>query len=171
MTARNTFILAVALDCGARGCSSRHRHLRYPRRDHAHGHRDRRRLRQPALLDLLRCRRIRRESHEISLRDALGNGAPALGLESGDVQAGRAGDVQGITRSPRSDLLLLEHHRVRGRQRGIDTGSFRRRRCTSCAERRRRPTGEPNITGDWAPEQLVMTDPRGRGGALVPLSR
>lgn len=34
----------------------------------------------------------------------------------------------------------------------------------------RRPTGEPNIAGDWAPEQLVMTDPRGRGGALVPLS-
>ena len=32
----------------------------------------------------------------------------------------------------------------------------------------RRPTGEPNISGDWAPEQLVMTDPRGRGGALVP---
>src|SRR5262245_66695826 len=35
----------------------------------------------------------------------------------------------------------------------------------------RRPTGEPNISGEWAPEQLVMTDPRGRGGALVPLSR
>ncbi len=34
----------------------------------------------------------------------------------------------------------------------------------------RRATGEPNISGDWAPEQLVMTDPRGRGGALVPLS-
>ncbi len=34
----------------------------------------------------------------------------------------------------------------------------------------KRPTGEPNISGDWAPEQLVMTDPRGRGGALVPLS-
>lgn len=30
--------------------------------------------------------------------------------------------------------------------------------------------GELNISGDWAPEQLVMTDPRGRGGALVPLS-
>lgn len=30
--------------------------------------------------------------------------------------------------------------------------------------------GEINISGDWAPEQLVMTDPRGRGGALVPLS-
>jgi hypothetical protein len=34
----------------------------------------------------------------------------------------------------------------------------------------RLPGGEPNITGDWAPEQIVMTDPRGRGGALVPLS-
>ena len=35
----------------------------------------------------------------------------------------------------------------------------------------RLPSGEPNISGDWAPEQLVMTDPRGRGGALVPLSQ
>jgi hypothetical protein len=35
----------------------------------------------------------------------------------------------------------------------------------------RLPTGEPNITGDWAPEQVVMTDPRGRSGALVPVSR
>jgi hypothetical protein len=34
----------------------------------------------------------------------------------------------------------------------------------------RRSSGEPNISGDWAPEQVVMADPRGRGGALVPLS-
>jgi hypothetical protein len=34
----------------------------------------------------------------------------------------------------------------------------------------RRPTGEPNITGDWAPEQVVMVDPRGTGGGLVRLS-
>lgn len=34
----------------------------------------------------------------------------------------------------------------------------------------RRPSGEPNISGDWAPEQLVMADPRGVGGGLVPLS-
>jgi hypothetical protein len=34
----------------------------------------------------------------------------------------------------------------------------------------RLPTGEPNLSGDWAAEQLVMTDPAGRGGALVPLS-
>jgi hypothetical protein len=34
----------------------------------------------------------------------------------------------------------------------------------------KRPSGEPNITGDWAPEQVVMLDPRGSGGGLVPLS-
>jgi hypothetical protein len=42
----------------------------------------------------------------------------------------------------------------------------------SAADRPARlPTGEPNISGDWAPEQLVMTDPRGRQGALVPVSQ
>jgi len=35
----------------------------------------------------------------------------------------------------------------------------------------RRPTGEPNISGDWAAEQVVMVDPRGTGGGLVPLSQ
>ena len=34
----------------------------------------------------------------------------------------------------------------------------------------RRPGGAPNIAGDWAPEQVVMADPRGTGGPLVPLS-
>jgi hypothetical protein len=34
----------------------------------------------------------------------------------------------------------------------------------------KRPSGEPNITGEWAPEQVVMADPRGTGGGLVPLS-
>ncbi len=33
----------------------------------------------------------------------------------------------------------------------------------------RRPSGEPNISGDWAPEQVVMANPRGTGGGLVPL--
>ncbi len=35
----------------------------------------------------------------------------------------------------------------------------------------RRPTGEPNIAGLWAPEQVVMVDPRGTGGGLVPLTQ
>jgi len=35
----------------------------------------------------------------------------------------------------------------------------------------RRSSGEPNISGDWAPEQVVMADPRGTGGGLVPLSQ
>jgi hypothetical protein len=30
--------------------------------------------------------------------------------------------------------------------------------------------GQPNISGDWAQEQRVMTDPRGQRGTLVPLS-
>jgi Family of unknown function (DUF6152) len=35
----------------------------------------------------------------------------------------------------------------------------------------RRPTGEPNLAGDWAAEQVVMVDPRGTGGGLVPLGQ
>jgi hypothetical protein len=35
----------------------------------------------------------------------------------------------------------------------------------------RRSSGEPNIAGDWAPEQRVMTNPRGTGGGLVPLGQ
>jgi len=31
----------------------------------------------------------------------------------------------------------------------------------------RRPSGEPNISGDWAPEQLVMANPRGVAGSNV----
>lgn len=50
---------------------------------------------------------------------------------------------------------------VRGPVAAVDT----RRRAL------RRPAGEPNISGDWAPEQRVMVDPRGVSGALVPLSR
>jgi hypothetical protein len=34
----------------------------------------------------------------------------------------------------------------------------------------RRPTGEPNIDGDWAPVQQVMVNPRGTGGGLVALN-
>lgn len=34
----------------------------------------------------------------------------------------------------------------------------------------RLPNGDPNIAGDWAAEQLVMTDPRGLEGTLVPIS-
>ena len=34
----------------------------------------------------------------------------------------------------------------------------------------RTSTGEVNLAGDWAPEQVVMADPTGKGGGLVPLS-
>ena len=35
----------------------------------------------------------------------------------------------------------------------------------------RTASGKPNFAGDWATEQLVMTDSQGRDGTLVPLSR
>src|SRR5262245_22636132 len=35
----------------------------------------------------------------------------------------------------------------------------------------RRPSGEPNISGDWAPVQQVMVNPRGTGGGLVRLDQ
>jgi hypothetical protein len=52
---------------------------------------------------------------------------------------------------------------VRGAVRTVDTSKLSARRAS----------GEPNISGDWAPEQVVMRDPRGRGGSggLVPLSQ
>jgi hypothetical protein len=31
--------------------------------------------------------------------------------------------------------------------------------------------GDPNLAGEWGAEQLVMSDPRGVGGSLVPLSQ
>lgn len=37
-------------------------------------------------------------------------------------------------------------------------------------ELKRLPNGVPNISGDWAAEQVVMTDPRGQSGALLPVS-
>jgi len=36
---------------------------------------------------------------------------------------------------------------------------------------RRLPSGVPYLGGDWAPEQVVMANPRGTGGGLVPLSQ
>ena len=35
----------------------------------------------------------------------------------------------------------------------------------------RRPSGEPNLAGDWAPVQMVMVNPKGTGGGLVPLDQ
>lgn len=37
-------------------------------------------------------------------------------------------------------------------------------------EIKRLSNGDPDISGDWAAEQVVMTDPRGMEGTLVPLS-
>lgn len=41
---------------------------------------------------------------------------------------------------------------------------------SATARAARLPDGRPNLAGDWAAEQRVMTDPSGRSGALIPLS-
>lgn len=42
---------------------------------------------------------------------------------------------------------------------------------TNTSRPARLPSGVPNLAGDWAQEQLVMTDPQGRDGTLVALSQ
>lgn len=37
-------------------------------------------------------------------------------------------------------------------------------------ELKRLPNGVPDLSGDWAAEQVVMTDPKGQSGALLPVS-
>lgn len=50
-------------------------------------------------------------------------------------------------------------------------GQLTERAAPAPAERPARlPNGHPNLAGDWAAEQRVMTDPRGQAGTLVPLS-
>jgi hypothetical protein len=39
------------------------------------------------------------------------------------------------------------------------------------ARPQRRASGEPNISGEWAPVQQVMVNPKGTGGGLVPLDQ
>ena len=98
------------------------------------------------------------------------------GWSAGDVQARRADRDHGRARSLRLALVLREHGRVRRRHDRRSLRSAREAgaagRTASAAPRAARlPSGEPNISGDWAPEQFVMTDPRGRDGALVPVSQ
>ncbi len=53
-----------------------------------------------------------------------------------------------------------------------DTGSSPRQSQIGQGQRPEKlGNGQPNISGDWAQEQVVMTDPRGQIGTLVPLSQ
>lgn len=52
----------------------------------------------------------------------------------------------------------------------LDRYGQRSEATATVARAARLPGGAPNLAGDWAQEQRVMTDPRGRDGTLVPLS-
>jgi hypothetical protein len=49
-------------------------------------------------------------------------------------------------------------------------GQISRQPVSSSERPRRLASGVPNLAGDWAAEQRVMTDPRGMAGAFLPMS-
>jgi len=69
------------------------------------------------------------------------------------------------------NTLVLANGRTLDRytQRGADDGAAPAATPPATAMPRM-PSGVPNLAGDWAVEQQVMSDPRGRLGTLVPLS-
>jgi hypothetical protein len=69
------------------------------------------------------------------------------------------------------NTLVLADGRTLDRytQRGVDDGAAAATTPPATAMPRM-PSGVPNLAGDWAVEQQVMSDPRGRLGTLVPLS-
>jgi hypothetical protein len=69
------------------------------------------------------------------------------------------------------NTLVLANGRTLDRytQRNVDGGTASAATAPA-ATMPRMPSGVPNLAGDWAVEQQVMSDPRGRLGTLVPLS-
>jgi hypothetical protein len=138
---------------------------------------------EPARLAVFRDHRERRQGDEASLRDALGARPPALGWSPELFKIGEKGGHHRLARSRRRGVVLSADDYFRER---LADGSLRAVRegagggvkeirgavkVVNTANRpARRPSGEPNISGDWAPEQVVMADPRGVGGGLVRLS-
>ncbi len=80
--------------------------------------------------------------------------------------------VTGVPGSQRAEHLLSRHDHVRRRhEHGSLWPAAESRPCAVAADRPERlPNGDPNLSGDWAGEQRVMTDRRGISGALVPIS-
>jgi hypothetical protein len=87
----------------------------------------------------------------------------------------RVGDTITIEGSPdredpnacyTSTLIFADGSRLDRYEQRTETSRFPARRNLVA----RLPNGDPNISGDWAEEQYVMTDPRGQRGAFVPIS-
>jgi hypothetical protein len=71
------------------------------------------------------------------------------------------------------NTLVLADGRTLDRytQRVIEPAAASARVTAPVNEMPRLPSGVPNLVGDWAVEQQLMTDPRGRLGTLVPASK
>jgi hypothetical protein len=68
------------------------------------------------------------------------------------------------------NTLVLADGRTLDRytQRGVEPAAGSAQTTAPANEMPRLPNGAPNLAGDWAVEQQLMTDPRGRLGTLVP---
>ena len=176
-------LLLVAVSLARMG-PSRRGHVRAEQVRHLHGHADPHRVHQPSLLALLRGEGGRRQGVEAPLRDALGARAAPLRVDAGPLSrsASRSPSRPRPTAPIRPRAISTPIRFANGSRMDrygqyvqARPGAASTRSAASCPRRPkrrepRRPSGEPNISGDWAPEQVVMVDPRGAGGGLVPLS-
>ena len=95
------------------------------------------------------------------------DGVVPLRVVTRDVQGGRRDQDYGIARSARPEHVLPEHGELRRRQHLDRYGQWQLAAgALAPAAAKDRPArlanGDPNIAGDWAGEQRVMTDPRGQ---------
>ena len=106
------------------------------------------------------------------MRDAVGHGAPTLGLVAGDVRAGRVHQGDGPRASRRSDCVHCGD--VDARQ-APTLERYQQLSDAKSVDRTKRPfrlpNGKPNLAGEWAQEQQVLATPPGGRIGLVPISQ
>ena len=136
--------------------SSRLRQLRSQPRGLARRHDHEHRLRESPRLRLFRGHERRRHEGREALRDACRDGAAPLGLVGRDVQVRRADQDQGAP--DRFDVNSCYVHTVvfadgTTADRYAQLSKPAATAAPAAPRAARLPSGEPNITGDWAPEQ------------------
>ena len=106
-----------------------------------------------------------RQDHRDALRDACRDAVAALGLVRRDVRDRRAGDDVRPRAPRRPASCYLEDIKIGDAPKQQPQRSVGDRRpSTYRVGRGGCPSGEPNISGDWAQEQYVIAVPPGGGG-------
>ena len=145
-----------------RGRPSRRRHIRRQQGDRAHRCADPARSHQSPLLDLLRRHRQGREGQPYRCEMRAATVLRRSGWTKEMFRAGQRITIQGSPDRIDPNSCYLNTIILEDGSRADRYGQFTKAPAAVAKRALRRPSGEPNISGDWAPEQLVMTDPRGR---------